>query len=87
MLPPALAPHVTRNEMTKRKDTIFNPEFDAEKMTLVSYGAYRGAGDCGELIDWVWTGREFQAAELRKMPDCEGIPSSDWPVLYRTTRK
>jgi Protein of unknown function (DUF1176) len=87
VLPPAVAPHVKRDEMTKRKDTIYNPEFDAEKMELVSFGAYRGVGDCGETITWVWTGREFQVAELRKMPDCEGIPSSDWPALYRTTRK
>jgi hypothetical protein len=87
VLPRALARHVKRDELTKRRDTIYNPEFDAEKMELVSYGAYRGAGDCGELVRWVWTGREFQVAELRKMPDCEAIPSSDWPVLYRTTRK
>ncbi len=87
VVPPALARYLRANDITKRKDTIYNPRFDAETMTLVSYAALRGAGDCGELVSWVWTGRDFQIGELRKMPDCEGIPSSDWPALYRTVRK
>jgi hypothetical protein len=87
VIPPQVAPHLTRIGATERKGAVLNPEFNSETLTLTSFGAYRGAGDCGELIEWVWTGREFQMAELRKMPDCEAIPASDWPVLYRTTRK
>jgi hypothetical protein len=87
VIPPRVATHLTRIGATEHKGAVLNPEFDPGTMTLTSFGAYRGVGDCGELIEWVWTGREFQMAELRKMPDCEAIPASDWPVLYRTTRK
>jgi hypothetical protein len=34
------------------------------------------------LIKWIWSGREFHVGEFRMMPKCEGIPASDWPVLY-----
>ena len=51
-------------------------------LTLMSISVWRAGGDCGEILKWVWTGREFQVAEFSAMPECEGLPPSDWPVLY-----
>ncbi len=71
------------HKLVTTKDAVFNPEFDGKTLTLTSLFAGRSASDCGELVSWVWTGRDFQVGEFRKMPECEGIPASDWPVLYR----
>lgn len=87
VLPARAAAFIDRNGLTGRKDSITNPEWDDERMVLTSFYARRSAGDCGELAEWTWTGREFQLTELRKMPACEGIPASDWPVLYRAARR
>jgi hypothetical protein len=87
VLPPEAAAFVNRNELTGVKNSITNPEWDGEYMVLTSFYQFRSVGDCGELGEWTWTGREFRLTELRKMPDCEGIPASDFPVVYRAQRK
>jgi hypothetical protein len=71
------------HKLVQTKTAVFNPEFDPQTLTLTSLFAGRSASDCGELVSWVWTGREFRVGEFRKMPECEGIPPGDWPVLYR----
>jgi hypothetical protein len=85
VLPPAVARHIKLGDhkLVTSKAAVYNPDFDADKQELSSFFGGRGAGDCGEIIDWIWNGREFQVRELRLMPDCEGIPSSDFPVIYR----
>jgi hypothetical protein len=75
------------DRLVNSKTAVFNPKFDAEKQELSSFFAGRSASDCGEIIDWVWNGREFHVKEFRLMPECEGIPSSDFPVLYRAQVK
>ena len=83
VLPPQIARHITlRNKIPQNKDAVWNPEFDTAALTLMSISIWRAGGDCGEILKWVWTGREFQVAEFRAMPQCEGLPPSDWPVLY-----
>lgn len=84
VLPPQVARRIAGSELKipKNKDAVWNPEFDEASLTLTSSSIWRAGGDCDELIKWVWTGREFQVAEFRAMPECEGLPPSDWPVLY-----
>jgi hypothetical protein len=84
VLPPLVARHITVGDLKipKNKDAVWNPEFDPATLTLTSFSVWRSAGDCGEILKWAWTGREFQVAEFRAMPVCEGLPPSDWPVLY-----
>ena len=83
VLPPQVARNITlRNKIPQNKDAVWNPEFDAAALTLTSISIWRAGGDCGEIIKWVWTGREFQVAEFSAMPECEGLPPSDWPMLY-----
>jgi hypothetical protein len=85
VLPPQVARHITVRDLKipKNKEAVFNPQFDPATLTLTSFSVWRAAGDCGEILKWVWTGREFQVAEFKAMPECEGLPPSDWPVLYR----
>lgn len=87
VLPPAVAALLARNELTGRKDSAYNAGFDARTQVLASFNPRRGAGDCGEFVEWVWTGRAFRVGSVHVMPECEGIPSSDWPAVYRTTRR
>jgi hypothetical protein len=85
VLAPAVVPHIKlgSHKLVTSKTAVFNPEFDAETQTLVAFFAGRSASDCGEMVSWVWNGREFHVGEFRLMTKCEGIPASDWPVLYR----
>jgi hypothetical protein len=85
VMAPEVARHIKlgKDRLVNSKTAVFNPEFDGEKQELSSFVAGRSASDCGEMIDWVWNGREFHVKEFRLMPECEGIPSSDFPVLYR----
>ena len=84
VLPPQVARLITVGDrkIPKNKDAVWNPEFDPATLTLTSISIWRAGGDCGEVLKWVWTGREFQVAEFSAMPECEGLPPSDWPVLY-----
>ena len=83
VLPPQVARHITlRNKIPQNMDAVWSPEFNPATLMLTSISIWRAGGDCGEIIKWVWTGREFQVAEFRAMPECEGLPPSDWPVLY-----
>jgi hypothetical protein len=64
-----------------------NASFDPQTMTLSTFNKGRGLGDCGAAEDWVFDGRTFQLARLRRMPHCRGIPDGDWPVHYRAARR
>lgn len=89
VMAPQAAAHIKlgNHKLVKTKTAVFNPDFDAATLTLTSFFSLRSAGDCGEIVDWVWNGREFHVGEVRVMPECEGIPSSDWPAVYRTQIK
>ena len=64
-----------------------NPTFDPKTMTISSFSKGRGIGDCGTSEDWVFDGKTFRLALLKLMGQCRGIPTEDWPVLYRADRK
>jgi hypothetical protein len=89
VLPSQVARHIKTGSLKipTNKDAVFNPQFDPATLTLTSFSLWRAAGDCGEFLKWVWTGREFQVAEFSAMPECEGLPPSDWPVLYNAQVK
>jgi hypothetical protein len=64
-----------------------NASFDQSTMTLSTFAKGRGLGDCGVAEQWVFDGRTFQLALLRRMPHCKGITEDDWPVHYRAERR
>ena len=70
-----------------RDYTPINAGFDESTQTLSTFNKGRGIGDCGSASDWVWDGQVFRMILSKAMPDCHGVPDSDWPVLYRAQRK
>ena len=55
-------------------------------VTLSAIFKGEGIGDCGEQSDWVWDGAQFRLIRLTQLDQCRGVPSDDWPVLYRATK-
>ena len=64
---------------------LVNPFFDEKSMSVHSFAKGRGFGDCGSEGEWAWDGSAFRLVRYALMIECEGVPSSDWPVLYRAT--
>jgi hypothetical protein len=64
-----------------------NADFSNRDMTMRTFNKGRGIGDCGDEESWVWDGKTFRLGEVKTMPHCRGVPSEDWPVLYRAERK
>ena len=60
-----------------------NPSFDYKTMTLSFHDLGRSMGDCGTAGRFVWDGTTFQPVELSAMPDCRGVSSDDWPIVWR----
>jgi len=60
-----------------------SPSFDHRTMTLAFHDLGRSMGDCGRAGRFVWDGATFQPVELSAMPDCRGVSSDDWPVIWR----
>jgi hypothetical protein len=49
-----------------------------------SFAKGRGAGDCGTIGEWKWTGSDFKLARYWSKPDCDGEPFDDdakWQVF------
>lgn len=65
-------------------DVLVNPGFDPRSGTLQSFNKGRGAGDCGTVGTWAWTGSRFSLREYRSEPTCNGRPQEAWPVIYRS---
>ena len=68
-------------------DEVVNADFDPKTQTLNSFAKGRGIGDCGEAINWVWTGKAFVVDSELFMPECRGVPADDWPTLYVSKRR
>ncbi len=68
-------------------ETAVNPGFDEATQTLSTFNKGRGLGDCGSSSDWAWDGQAFRMILSKAMPECRGVPDSDWPALYRAERK
>jgi hypothetical protein len=68
-------------------DEPMNVNFDPATQTLDSFSKGRGIGDCGEVADWVWTGKAFELISEDSMPECRGVISEDWPPLFVSRQK
>ena len=59
-------------------------EFDEKTRIMRSFAKGRGAGDCGTIGEWKWTGSDFKLARYWSKPDCDGEPFDDdakWQVF------
>jgi hypothetical protein len=65
------------------EEFLVNADFSNVDMTMSSFNKGRGIGDCGDEERWVWDGKTFHPAEVKTMPHCRGVPSEDWPTVYR----
>ena len=78
-------PFVAQVRKVKNERPI-NVGFDRATMTLSVFDQGRSPGDCGDISEWVWDGKEFRLANFARMPVCAGIAARDWPVIWRTQR-
>jgi hypothetical protein len=62
---------------------LVNPALAEDGKTISSFYLGRGIGDCGSRGEWSWDGSKFRLVSYASMDDCRGVPSNDWPVLYR----
>jgi hypothetical protein len=83
VLPPALASSDDEGGGIEEQGILVNPSFDDKTMTLSAFAKGRGIADCGVEEAWVWDGEAFRLSFYALMTDCQGVPSGDWPVLYR----
>jgi hypothetical protein len=64
-------------------NSLVNAEFDKQTGAIEFYRKDRGLGDCGATGKYVWTGSMFALASYAAMGPCRGVPSQDWPILWR----
>lgn len=76
-----------RDKDSESEDFLVNADFSNVDMTMRTFNKGRGIGDCGDEERWVWDGRNFRLAEVKTMPACRGVPSEDWPTVYRANVK
>jgi hypothetical protein len=63
---------------------LVNGHLDPATSQLSLFNKVRGVGDCGDWATWQFDGQNFQLIERRVMSGCYGIPSDDWPYLFRS---
>jgi hypothetical protein len=67
---------------------IGNAGYDSATATLSSYGKGRGLFDCGENVDWIFDGKNFQLSEYSMQKRCGGMKTpGDFPIMWRSVRK
>jgi hypothetical protein len=54
--------------------SISSPGYDRATRTLSSNHKARGAGDCGTIEEWQWTGWHFQLLNVWNKERCDGEP-------------
>jgi hypothetical protein len=69
----------------KVDNELVNPALAEDGKTISSFYLGRGLGDCGTRGEWAWDGAKFRLVTYSAMDDCRGVPSNDWPVLYRAS--
>ena len=63
--------------------SLSSPDYDPKTKTLSMSHKGRGIGDCGEVGNWKWTGKDFRLTRYWRKPDCDGEPfdeSKRWQV-------
>jgi hypothetical protein len=66
---------------------LMNAAYDPKTRTLSNFDKARGIGDCGAQSEWVWTGSAFRLTWQAIMPECRGVPFSEWPSTWTATVK
>jgi hypothetical protein len=64
--------------------SLSDAELDAKTRIMRSFAKGRGAGDCGTIGEWKWTGNDFKLAHYWSKPDRDGEPFDDdakWQVF------
>lgn len=59
----------------KKLETVYSltlPRFNAKTKILSAYHKGRGVGDCGEIGEWHWTGKDFKLTGYWNKSDCDG---------------
>ena len=54
--------------------SVSSPGYDRATQTLSSNHKARGAGDCGTIEEWQWTGWHFQLLNVWNKDRCDGEP-------------
>ena len=67
------------------EQTLVNSGFDPESNSISAFNKARGAGDCGSMASWMWTGSAFALTSEYIMGDCLGMPWEFWPSTWRAT--
>lgn len=68
------------------QDTLVNSSFNPDTNAISAFGKGRGLGDCGQMAEWSWTGREFALTQEDAMMDCLGVHWEFWPSTWRTAK-
>jgi hypothetical protein len=64
--------------------SLSDADFDEKTRIMRSFYKGRGAGDCGAIGEWKWTGSDFKLVRYLSKPDCDGKPFDDddeWQVF------
>jgi Protein of unknown function (DUF1176) len=59
----------------KKLETVHSlalPQFDSKTKILSTYYKGRGVGDCGEIGEWRWTGKNFKLTGYWNKTECDG---------------
>lgn len=64
-------------------DTLTNADYDPKTRIMSTFSKGRGMGDCGSQASWVWDDARFQLLSETVMSECKGVPSEDWPSIWR----
>ncbi len=64
----------TSKKQLDRSYSLTSPEYDAKSRKLGMGHKGRGAGDCGEVGTWRWSGKDLRLTGYWSKPDCDGEP-------------
>jgi hypothetical protein len=54
--------------------SLSNPDFSSEAGVMRSAHKGRGVGDCGEIGEWKWNGKDFTLKDYWRKEECDGEP-------------
>jgi len=59
----------------RKLETVYSltlPQFDPKRKILSTYHKGRGVGDCGEIGEWHWSGKDFKLTGYWNKANCDG---------------
>jgi hypothetical protein len=57
--------------------SLSSPSYDPETKKLGASHKLRGAGDCGSITEWLWTGKDFKLSKSWFKEECDGESMDD----------